>query len=83
MDIRRQVGLNVRQIRKERGWSQEDLGFKSGLDRTYVSGVERGVRNPTVLVLHALAQALKVPAVRLLEVPEFRTKIAKTKRARA
>ena len=67
MDIRRQVGRNVRQIRKERGWSQEDLAFESGLDRTYISGVERGVRNPTVLVLEELAQALKVPAARLLE----------------
>jgi transcriptional regulator with XRE-family HTH domain len=67
MDIRRQVGLNVRQIRKDRGWSQEDLAFESGLDRTYISGVERGVRNPTVLVLSELAQALKVPPARLLE----------------
>jgi transcriptional regulator with XRE-family HTH domain len=70
MDIRRQVGLNVRQIRKERGWSQEDLAFESGLDRTYISGVERGVRNPTVLVLSELAQALKVPPARLLEAPK-------------
>jgi transcriptional regulator with XRE-family HTH domain len=70
MDIRRLVGHNLRQIRKERGWSQEDLAFESGLDRTYVSGVERGVRNPTVLVLHELAQALKVPVARLLDVPE-------------
>ena len=67
MDIRRQVGLNLRQIRKTRGWSQEDLAFESGLDRTYISGVERGVRNPTVLVLQELAQALKVPAARLLD----------------
>jgi transcriptional regulator with XRE-family HTH domain len=66
MDIRRQVGLNVRQIRKERGWSQEDLAFESGLDRTYISGVESGVRNPTVLVLNELAAALKVPPARLL-----------------
>jgi transcriptional regulator with XRE-family HTH domain len=74
MDIRQQVGDNVRQIRKERGWSQEDLAFESGLDRTYISGVERGVRNPTVLVLHELAQALKVPAPRLLAVPEVKPK---------
>jgi transcriptional regulator with XRE-family HTH domain len=83
MDIRQQVGLNVRQVRKERGWSQEDLAFESGLDRTYISGVERGVRNPTVLVLHELAQALKVPAGRLLAVPELRPKVSKGGRARA
>jgi transcriptional regulator with XRE-family HTH domain len=80
MDIRRQVGLNVRQIRKERGWSQEALAFESGLDRTYISGVERGVRNPTVLVLHELAQALKVSEARLLDVPETKRKTA-TRRA--
>lgn len=78
MDIRRQVGLNVRQIRKDRGWSQENLAFEAGLDRTYVSGVERGVRNPTVLVLHELAQALKVPAARLLEVSERGAKAQKS-----
>jgi transcriptional regulator with XRE-family HTH domain len=80
MDIRRQVGLNVRQIRKERGWSQEDLAFESGLDRTYVSGVERGVRNPTVLVLSELAQALKVPPSRLLEPPDPSGKAQKVRR---
>jgi transcriptional regulator with XRE-family HTH domain len=83
MDIRRLVGLNVRQMRKERGWSQEDLAFESGLDRTYVSGVERGVRNPTVLVLYELAQAFKVPTARLLQVGEFKARFAKTKRTRA
>jgi len=83
MDIRRLVGLNVRQFRKERGWSQEDLAFESGLDRTYVSGVERGVRNPTVLVLHELAQALKMPAARLLDVPERAAKAPKSRSRRA
>jgi transcriptional regulator with XRE-family HTH domain len=82
MDIRQQVGLNVRQVRKERGWSQEELAFQSGLDRTYISGVERGVRNPTVLVLHEFAQALKVPAARLLEVPEGKAKTRKARRVR-
>jgi transcriptional regulator with XRE-family HTH domain len=67
MDIRRQVGLNVRRFRQERGWSQEELAFESGLHRTYISGVERGVRNPTVLVLHELAAALKVAPANLLE----------------
>jgi transcriptional regulator with XRE-family HTH domain len=67
MDIRRRVGLNVRRFRTERGWSQEELAFECGLHRTYISGVERGVRNPTVLVLDEIATALKVPAHRLLE----------------
>lgn len=67
MDIRRQVGLNVRRFREERGWSQEDLAFESGLHRTYVSGVERGIRNPTVLILDRLAEALGIEPARLIE----------------
>jgi transcriptional regulator with XRE-family HTH domain len=67
MDIRRRVGLNLRSLRLARGWSQEALAFECGLHRTYVSGVERGVRNPTVLVLKILANALGAPAAALLE----------------
>lgn len=67
MDVRRRVGLNVRHLREERGVSQEDFAFDCGLHRTYISGVERGVRNPTVLVLEKIAAALKVPSARLLE----------------
>ena len=61
MDIRRQVGLNLGRLRQERGLSQEKLAFECGLHRTYVSAVERGVRNPTVLVVRKIADALKVP----------------------
>ncbi|MBV5270204.1 MAG: helix-turn-helix transcriptional regulator, partial [Afipia sp.] len=53
--------------REYRGWSQEELAFECGLHRTYISGVERGVRNPTVLVLQKIAKALKVPAAALLD----------------
>lgn len=67
MDVRRRVGLNVKRFRKERGFSQEELAFECGLHRTYVSGVERGVRNPTVVVLDKIASALGVAAWRLLE----------------
>ncbi len=69
MDIRRQLGRNVQRIRKEHDWSQEELAFESGLHRTYISGIERGARNPTVLVLEKLADALRVIPVRLLELP--------------
>ena len=67
MEVRRRVGLNVRRFREELGASQEQLAFDAGLHRTYVSGVERGVRNPTVVVLEKIAKALKVPSSRLLE----------------
>ena len=60
MDLRKLVGKNLRRLRHELGLSQEELAFDAGLDRTYVSGVERGVRNPTVLIVGKLAKALRV-----------------------
>ena len=60
MDVRRRVGLNVKRLREASGRSQEEFAFDAGLHRTYVSGVERGVRNPTLTVLEKLAGALKV-----------------------
>lgn len=67
MDIRKQVGLNVQRIRRTRGWSQEELAFESGLHRTYISGIERGARNPTITVLKELADALGVTPGLLLD----------------
>ena len=60
MEIRKRVGKAVQERRRAKNWSQEDLAEHSGLHRTYVSGVERGVRNPTVTVLEKLALALGV-----------------------
>lgn len=67
MDVRKRVGRNLKKYRKLKGLSQEALALECGLHRTYVSGVERGVRNPTVVVLEQLAKPLAVPAWRLLE----------------
>lgn len=67
MDSRQVVGRNVRRIREELGLSQEQLAFETELHRTYISGVERGVRNPTVLVVDRLAKALNVPPFVLLQ----------------
>jgi transcriptional regulator with XRE-family HTH domain len=58
---------NVRLLRDKRGWSQEDLAEKSGLHRTYISGIERGVRNPTLGIIDRLAKALGVPPSELLK----------------
>lgn len=71
MDICRQVGRNLARIRRERGWSQEELAFESGVHRTYVSGVERGARNPTIRVIARLAATLRVkPADLLADLPK-------------
>ncbi len=67
MDVRKRVGLNLKGFRHELGLSQEAFAFKTGLHRTYISGIERGVRNPTVLVLEEIALALGVPSAKLLE----------------
>mgnify|MGYP001274472800 CR=1 FL=1 len=66
MEIRKQVGLNVRRLREARRLSQEELAFEAELHRTYISGVERGVRNPTVTVLAKIASALGVGPDQLL-----------------
>ena len=69
MDIRKQVGKNLAKFRKMKGLSQEELAFETDLHRTYVSGIERGIRNPTVLILHKLSIALKIPLTKLVELP--------------
>ena len=66
MDIRKKFGKRLRQLREERGWSQEEFADRAGLHRTYVSAVERGVRNPTLSVLERLARALGVSLNHLL-----------------
>lgn len=60
MDVRKRVGGNTRRLREKQGISQEELADRAGLHRTYISGVERGVRNPTVIVLQKIADALGV-----------------------
>ncbi|ODT87385.1 MULTISPECIES: helix-turn-helix transcriptional regulator [unclassified Phenylobacterium] len=66
MDVRRRVGLNVKRLREAQGISQEDLADRAGVHRTYVSGVERGVRNPTITVLEKIAGALAAPLAELV-----------------
>lgn len=60
MDVRKRIGLNLKRLRAEREITQEDFATDSGFDRGYLSGVERGVRNPSALVLQRIAEALDV-----------------------
>lgn len=53
-------GQLIRQRRQTLGISQEELGYRAGLDRTYVSGLERGVRNPSLTALVSLAQGFGI-----------------------
>ena len=67
MDIRQRLGTNVRRLREEKGWSQEDYADRAGIHRTYVSDIERGKRNPTVTVVEKLAGPFEVASGRLLD----------------
>ena len=59
MDMRTLVGNNVRRRRVALAMTQEGLAARSGLSQQYISGLERGLRNPTVLTLFDLAVALE------------------------
>ena len=68
MDMRRLVGENARKLRLSRDLTQEQLSELTGLTQQYISGLEQGRRNPTVLTLHQLAQALgTTPAALITE----------------
>lgn len=67
MDVRERIGWNLRRLRKERGITQEDFATDSGFDRGYISGVERGVRNPSVQVLERISEALGVDVAELFD----------------
>ncbi len=65
-DPRVDLGRRVNRLRVALGLSQEDFADRVQLDRTYVSGIERGLRNPTLLVLVRLAHALGVSPAKLI-----------------
>jgi transcriptional regulator with XRE-family HTH domain len=62
---RRAFGDRVRELRVARGWTQEDLAERSGLHRTYITGVERGQRNASLDAIDAIARGLDVEVARL------------------
>jgi transcriptional regulator with XRE-family HTH domain len=59
-------GKALRDVRREVGLTQEELSERSGLDRTYVSGTERGTRNPTLVTITRLSRALGVSPAQLM-----------------
>ena len=59
-DVRRVVGRNVKRLRIAAGLSQAELAARMGVDRAYVSGLELGQRNPTIVTLWHIAEALGV-----------------------
>jgi transcriptional regulator with XRE-family HTH domain len=67
MDMRRLVGRNVLRIRKSKGITQEKLAEISGFSQQYISGLEKGERNPTIVTIYELSLALGVNFIDLLK----------------
>jgi transcriptional regulator with XRE-family HTH domain len=60
------IGNTIRELRAERGLSQEGLAHEAGVDRSYMGGIERGEHNPTVMNLHRICKCLEVRMSELL-----------------
>jgi transcriptional regulator with XRE-family HTH domain len=70
MDMRKLVGRNVKRVRQEKGLTQEQLAELSGFSQQYISGLEQGQRNPTIVSLYELATALGVSHMELVRSAE-------------
>ena len=70
MDMRRLVGRNFARVRAAQGLTQEVVAERSGFSQQYLSGLERGRRNPTVVTIYELSQALGVSYLELLKPDE-------------
>jgi transcriptional regulator with XRE-family HTH domain len=67
MDMRKLVGENVRRLRLASCLTQEELAERSGLSQQYISGLENGRRNPTIVTIFELSQALGVSHVEIVQ----------------
>lgn len=67
MDVRRKLAANMKRLRKDHGWSQERLADEASLDRTYISGIERMTRHPTITSVQKIVDALGTSFSELLD----------------
>lgn len=67
MNIQTQLGMRIRYLRKERKMSQLDLSLESGINKNYLSDLEKGRRNPSLVILNKIAVALKIDLATLLK----------------
>jgi transcriptional regulator with XRE-family HTH domain len=74
MDMRQLVGRNFARIRRAKGLTQEEVEARSGISQQYLSGLERGHRNPTVIMLYEIAQVLGVSVAELVQPDEVEDK---------
>jgi transcriptional regulator with XRE-family HTH domain len=73
MDMRKLVGRNFARLRRVVGLTQEEVEARSWFSQQYLSSLERGRRNPTVITLYELARALRVSHVELVEPDDDKT----------
>lgn len=60
MTVNKQLGMRIAYLRKKHGWSQEELSFRSGIHKNYLSDLENGRRNPSLKIIEHLAKAFEV-----------------------
>lgn len=70
MDILEKFGRRVKQLRLDKGLSQEALAHKADIDRTYLPGIEKGTRNSSIKVAYQIAVALEITLAELLNFEE-------------
>lgn len=66
-DISKKFGQRARTIRLKQGLSQGDVAKRLNVHRSYISGIERGIRNPSLKVIQRIAKALEVPMEKLIK----------------
>lgn len=79
MDMRGLVGRNFARLRRAKGLTQEEFAFYSGYSQQYISGLERGQRNPTLITLYELALTLGVSHVQLVK-PDAKARLQTRKK---
>ncbi len=67
MEIQKRLASRVKALRRQKGWSQEELAHQAGIHRTFVSQIERSVRVPTIVTVEKVALGLKVTIGELLD----------------
>ena len=67
MTINKQLGARIRYLRQQKGFSIEDLALEAEINRNYLGDLERGVRNPTLIILNKIAKALDIDLTTLFE----------------
>ena len=79
-DIKSLIGKRIRDLRKQRGFSQEELGWKAELHFTYIGAVERGEKNCSIITLEKIAKGLEVDIKDLFDTRFQKTDISKLKK---